>query len=252
VALGAIVAFILSGWIGKLTAKGFEKAKVEKSLAHFLGSIARWAFLVLCIMALLGALSVQMIGFAAVIGAGGLAIGLALQGSLSNLAAGVMLMIFRPLKVDDVVEVAGELGKVKRIELFTTQIDTPDNRRIIIPNGQIFGSTIENITHNPVRRVDVAVGVEYKADLDRTREVLEAAGARVPGRIDNPPPQIILLSLGNSSVDWQVRVWCNTDDYWTVRDAATREVKMSLDNAGLGIPFPQMDVHMDSPAASVN
>ncbi len=172
-----------------------------------------------------------------------------MQGTLSNLAAGVMLMVFRPFKIDQIVSIAGHIGKVSEITLFTTNIDTLDNRRIIIPNSAVFGSTIENLTHNPIRRVDISVGVEYPADTDRTREVLEAAAKTVPGMINDPAPQVILLNLGDSSVDWQVRVWTKTDDYWDVLDAATRSVKVALDEAGLGIPFPQLDVHLDSPVA---
>ena len=242
-----IVAYIVSGWIGKLVSKALEKAKIEKTLCAFLGSIARWALMVMAIIACLGVFGVETTSFAAVIGASALAIGLAFQGSLSNLAAGIMLMIFRPFKAGDAAVVCGHLGKIEHIDLFNTHMDTFDNRRIILPNSGVFGSTIENITFHPTRRVDIAVGVEYSADITATREALTRAATAVPGRLDDPEPQIILLSLGNSSVDWQVRVWCNTADYWVVWDAATKCVKETLDEAGLGIPFPQMDVHMDAP-----
>jgi len=243
-----IVAYIVSGWIGRLVRRALERARVEQTLSQFLGSMVRWVLMVLTLIACLGVFGVETTSFAAVIGAAGLAIGLAFQGSLSNLAAGIMLLIFRPFKVGDVVSVSGQLGKVNSIELFNTSLDTPDNRRVILPNGGVFGSTIENITFHPTRRVDVAVGVEYGADIDRTRAVLEAAASDVPGRLEEPASQVILLGLGDSSVDWQVRVWCNTADYWTVLDAATRAVKVALDHAGIGIPFPQMDVHLDKPA----
>ena len=240
-----IAVYIVAGWVGRLTRKAMVRAKLDATLSGFLGRVARWVVLAMGIISGLGIFGVDTGSFAVLIGACGLAVGLALQGSLSNLAAGVMLLIFRPFKVGDVVAIGGQLGKVEEIDLFNTMMDTFDNRRIVVPNGTIFGATIENITHHPIRRVDIAVGVEYKADLDKTREVLTAAAAKVPGKLDDPAPQIILLSLGNSSVDWQVRVWCNTADYWTVWDAATRIVKKSLDEAGLGIPFPQMDVHLD-------
>jgi len=251
---GAVVfllaAWIISGWLGRLARRALERAKVDVTLRSFLASLVRWGLLILAVIACLGVFGVETTSFAAVVGAAGLAIGLAFQGSLSNLAAGVMMLIFRPLKVGDVVKVGGHVGKVAAIDLFTTLVDTPDNRRIVFPNGSVFGSTIENITFHPTRRVDVSVGVEYGGDLDRTREVLTQAANAVPGRLDDPPPQVILLNLGDSSVDWQVRVWCETDAYWDVLDAATRQVKVELDKAGLGIPFPQMDVHMDveSPA----
>ena len=244
-----IVAYLLSGWIGRLVARALGRAKVEKTLSDFFGSLTRWAIFVMaaiaCVTSVLG---VRMTSFAAVIGASALAIGLALQGSLSSLAAGVMLLIFRPFKAGDVVSVGGHLGKIDSVDLFNTQIDTLDNRRIIVPNASVFGSTIENVTFHPTRRVDIAVGVEYSADIDETRQALTQAAGVVPGRLDDPPPQVILLNLGNSSVDWQVRVWTNTEDYWVVWDAATKAVKEALGEAGIGIPFPQMDVHLDPPA----
>ena len=250
VALFLLVAYILSGWISRLVLKALTRAKVERTLAKFLGSITRWGLMVMALIACLGVFGVETTSFAAVIGASALAIGLAFQGSLSNLAAGVMLLIFRPFKVADVISVGGQLGRVESISLFNTQLDTFDNRRIIVPNGTIFGSTIENLTHHPIRRVDVAVGVEYEADLDRTRQVLQSAATGVPGRLDDPESQILLLDLGNSSVNWAVRVWTKTADYWPVRDALTRAVKVALDEAGLAIPFPQMDVHMDAPVTA--
>jgi len=240
-----IAAHIISKWIGRMATKGLEKGKVEQTLARFLGQCARWAIMVMALLACLSVFGVQTTSFAAVIGASALAIGLAFQGSLSNLAAGIMLLIFRPFKVGDLISVAGQLGVVDNIELFNTMLDTPDNRRIIVPNGTIFGSTIENISHHPTRRVDISVGVDYGADLDTTREVLTSAAMAVPDRLDDPAPQVILLNLGDSSVDWQVRVWTDAANYWTVWDAATKTVKQHLDDANLGIPFPQMDVHLD-------
>ncbi len=246
VALFLIAAYVVAAWVGRATRRALRKAKVEQTLCGFFGSLAKWALLVLALIACLGVFGVQTTSFAAVIGASALAIGLAFQGSLSNLAAGVMLLVFRPFKAGDFVSVGGQAGTIQEIGLFTTKMDTPDNRRIILPNGGVFGATIENITHHPTRRVDVSVRVAYDADLDRTREVLTQAAAAVPGRLEEPPPQIILLSLGDSSVDWQVRVWAETAEYWNVRDATTRSVKMALDQAGLAIPFPQVDVHMAS------
>jgi small conductance mechanosensitive channel len=188
-------------------------------------------------------------GFAAVIGASALAVGLAFQGSLSNFAAGVMLLVFRPFKVGDVVNVAGQTGKIDEIGLFTTTMDTADNRRLILPNGSVFGAVIENISYHDTRRLDVAVGSEYPADLDRTREVLLRAARSLPTVLADPEPAAVLLELGDSSINWSVRVWVNAADYWPTRDALTRAVKLALDEAGIGIPFPQMDVHLDAPVA---
>ena len=245
-----LIAYVIASWIRKLLVRALQRAKVETTLARFLGSLVKWAILVMALIACLGVFGVETTSFAAVIGAAALAVGLALQGSLSNLSAGVMLLIFRPFKVGDMVSTAGQFGKIQEIGLFTTKMDTPDNRRIIVPNSAVFGATIENITYHPTRRVDVSVGVEYPADIDRTRQVLLEAAKALPDTLEEPPPQVILLSLGDSSVDWQVRVWTQTPKYWAVRDAATRAVKAALDQSGIGIPFPQMDVHVDSPAAT--
>jgi small conductance mechanosensitive channel len=149
--------------------------------------------------------------------------------------------------VGDVVNVAGNLGKVFEIELFTTAIDTFDNRRIIIPNGQIYGSVIENITYHPIRRVDVEVGADYSADIDATRAALERAIASAELALRVPESEVFLNCLGASSVDWVVRVWALKDDFGAVKQALIRAVKIELDAAGIGIPYPQMDIHLDSP-----
>lgn len=247
-AIGALVFLVVAMIVGRM-AGGFvtsalQRAHIELTLAQFLGKIVRILVLVLGVVTCLGIFGVPMTSFAAVIGAAGLGVALALQGSLANVAAGVSLALFRPFRVGDVVVLQGFTGVVKDIDLFTTRMDTFENRRIIIPNGKIFGDVIENITYNPVRRVEVPVGVEYSADLDRTRQVLIAAAEAVPGRVNDPAPTVVLNGLGASSVDWLVRVWCPKDDFLKVKDAATREVKGALDRAGIGIPFPQRVVHM--------
>jgi small conductance mechanosensitive channel len=247
-----VVGWFIAAWAGRLIANSIKRAKVDEMLANFAGSVARWTIILLVIIACLGVFGVETTSFAAVIGAAGLAIGLAFQGSLGNLAAGIMLLIFRPFKIGDWVEIGGESGTVREISLFTTNLDSADNRRIILPNGNVFGSTIENYTYNATRRVDVPVGVEYSADIDRTREVLETVPGRVEGILTDPEPAIMLFSLGDSSVNWQVRVWCNTADYWTILQRTVRATKQALDEAGLGIPFPQMDVHLDKLEASGN
>jgi small conductance mechanosensitive channel len=159
-----------------------------------------------------------------------------------------MLLIFRPFRVGDVVSVAGITGKVVEIDLFTTQFDTPDNRRLVVPNGAIFGSTIENVTFHPTRRVDVDVGTDYGADLRATRTVLEEVATATEGVLEEPAPQVYLKSLGASSIDWAVRVWTETSEYWAVRERITQRVKEALDAAEIGIPFPQMDIHVDGVA----
>jgi small conductance mechanosensitive channel len=241
-----IVGWIASKWARRITRKGMERRPdVDITLTKFFSNLIGWIVLAVAVIAALEMFGVQTTSFVALLGAAGLAIGLAFQGTLSNFAAGVMLLVFRPFKVGDAIKVAGETGKVDELGLFMTNLDTFDNRRIVIPNSNIFGSVIETITFHPTRRVDVSVGTEYPADLDKVRTVLESAAQNVPGRLDDPEPQVVLLELGSSSIDWQVRVWAPTSDFWTVRQATTRLVKKHLDEAGIGIPFPQMDVHLD-------
>ena len=242
--IGVAVAFYVgikvAGFVGNLVASTLRRGGVDETLTRFGGRAARWVVLILVAIACLGTFGIETTSFAAIIGAASLAIGLAFQGALSNVAAGVMLLIFRPFKVGDLIKVGGELGTVTEIGLFTTALDTLNNRRIVLPNSTIFGSTIENITHNP------NVGVAYDASISETRAVLEQAARAVPGSIDTP--QVILLALGGSSVDWQVRVWCHTQDYWATWDATIEAVKNALDGAQITIPFPQMDVHLDRAA----
>lgn len=239
-----IVAWIVAKWLGRNVARSVGK-RIDPTIANFFGSLAKYAVLV---MALLGCLSIFGVGttsFAAVIGAAGLAIGLALQGTLGNFSSGVMLLAFRPFSVGDVVSTGGVTGKVIEIGLFSTEIDTFDNRRFIVPNGSIYGSTIENLTFHERRRVDVSVGTDYPASIADAREVLVAAASSVSNIHADPAPVAILTELGASSIDWSVRVWANTSDYWAVKEEMTQKVKEGLDAAGIGIPFPQMDVHID-------
>ena len=239
-----IAIFILAGWAKRFVTGVCRKAKIDETLAKFFGNMLRWGVLLLGGIAVLKTFGIDTTSFAAVVAAMGFALGMALSGTLGNFAAGVMLLVFRPFKVGDVVSAGGITGKVDEVGMFSTTFDTPDNRRIIVPNGSIYGSTIENISHHETRRVDVAVGTDYTADLDNTREVLTAAAAAVAGRLASEPPVIFLAELGGSSIDWSVRVWCNAADYWAVREQLTRDVKVALDAAGIGIPFPQRDVHI--------
>jgi small conductance mechanosensitive channel len=248
VLVALFVAWILAGWARRAILRTLEKRSFDATLTKFFANLVKWAILAGAVIGCLGVFGIQTASFAAVIGAMGLAVGLAFQGTLSNFAAGVMLLVFRPFKVGDVVNTAGFIGTVNEVELFTTDLTTFDNRRIIVPNSSIFGSVIENLTHNETRRVDVPVGVDYAADVDETRKVLEAMIPSIPGVLEEPAPQIFLKELGASSVDWVVRVWCKTDDFWDVYQATIRASKMALDEASLGIPFPQMDIHLDDAA----
>lgn len=241
---------IAASWLQRIVRLATQKARVEETLARFFGKLARWAVLLVGGLLILGEFGVETASFAVVLGALGLAIGLALQGTLGNFASGVLLLIFRPFRVGDVVRVAGETGKVDEIDLFCTTLDTVDNRRILVPNGAILGGTIENITRHAQRRADFTVGVDYAADLDATRAALERAAASVPQRDPERGHQVVLAGLGASAVDWQVRVWCPTPDYFACLEAIVQAVKRELDVAGIGIPFPQLDVHLRGGAAA--
>ena len=243
-----LLAWFASGWVRRLVNRSLTRIKFDTTLTRFFASVSGWLVLLLAVLGCLGIFGVETTSFAAVIGAAGLAVGLAFQGTLSNFAAGIMLLVFRPFKVGDTVTIAGQTGKIDSIELFTSALDTFDNRRFVIPNSEIFGSVIENITHHSIRRADVAVGVDYEADIDHTRSVLTSAALQVPGSLDDPAPAVVLVDLGASSVNWSVRVWARTSDYLDIKQATIRSVKIALDEAGIGIPFPQMDVHLDRAA----
>ncbi|MEL7360874.1 MAG: mechanosensitive ion channel domain-containing protein [Bacteroidota bacterium] len=246
---GVIVFLLLALWIGgalkSYTIRRLTASEFDPALTKFFGGMVRISIIALALIACLGVFGIETTSFAAILAGAGLAIGLAFQGTLSNFSAGVMLLTFRPFTVGDVVNAAGVVGKVDEIGLFVTTMDTVDNRRIIVPNGSLFGATIENITYHATRRTDVAVGTDYSADLDATRTVLEGVFAKVDGILLEPAPQVYLDSLGDSSINWSVRAWCKAGDFWGVKEKLTRQVKMDLDAAGIGIPFPQMDVHLD-------
>lgn len=253
--LGVLIAF----YIGKLIARAIsrtlvrqlERREFDPTLTKFFGNLTRYGIIAAVAIGCLGVFGIETTSFAALLGAAGLAIGLALKGTLSHFASGVMLLIFRPFEVNDLVKAGGELGTVQSIDLFTTELCTLDNRQLIIPNGEIFGKTIENLTGYDIRRVDVDVGVAYEHEIDDVQPILERAAAAVELGLSDPPPQIFLKELGASSVDWQVRVWCTTADYWDVRQEIIRQAKAALDGAKLTIPFPQLDVHFD-PAVVTN
>jgi small conductance mechanosensitive channel len=243
-----VATFIVGKIIARIVSRSAEKAKVDLTLSRFFGKMVYYLILVVGVMMALGTVGVAVTSFAAILAAAGFAVGMALSGTLGNFAAGAMLLIFRPFKVGDIISAAGVTAKVNAIELFTTTLDTPDNRRIIVPNGQIADGTIENITHHPERRCDVFVGCDYSADLDKTREVLTKAAESLDEynvKGEGRGFQVFLIDLGDSSVNWTVRFWTTGADFWTAKEKLTEAVKQHLDEAGIGIPFPQMDVHLD-------
>lgn len=246
--LAAIAIFIIgkmvANWVRKLVVKVMKKADVDQIIIGFTSSIAYIAMLAFVVVAALGQLGIQTTSFIAILGAAGLAIGLALQGSLANFAAGFLMIIFRPFKVGDVVEAAGVTGKVNAIHIFTTTLTTPDNKTIIIPNAKLGGDNIINYSTQATRRVDLTVGVSYDADLKEVRAILEDIVSKDERILSDPAHQIAVAELADNSVNFVVRVWVESADYWDVFFDATESVKLRLDQAGIGIPYPQRDVHV--------
>lgn len=240
-----IAVLLIAGWAKGITRRALTKAQLEVTLAQFLSNLVRWIVLLVGAVTVLQTFGIEATSFAAVIAAVGFAIGMALSGTLGHVASGVMLLIFRPFKVGDVIRGAGVFGTVTEIGLFTTNIDTFDKRRIIVPNSKLFDDTIENVTFHDVRRADVSVGTSYDADIDETRAVLERVVAEVEGARQDPAPQVFLGELGGSSIDWTLRVWAHADNFWPMRERLIRDTKKALEAANIGIPYPQMDVHID-------
>lgn len=244
----AFVFWKIAGFVRKLVRRGFDKSQIDPAVSHFLSTIVYYLVLVAGMISMLSIFGIQTTSFAALLASMGLAVGLSLQGTLSHFAAGILLLVFRPFRVDDVIQVSGFTGKVVLIELLNTVLNTPDNRRIIIPNGNIFGSAIEVMTAYETRRVDITVGTSYDANLERTRETLERVAASLAEGLADPAPVIYLADLNASSVDWAVRVWVNTADYWPAREKLVLAIKNELDSAKIGIPYPHMEVVMHKEA----
>ena len=251
IALGILIlGYMFASFIGRLVGSSVTR-KVDVTLGKFLGKMIKNFIMLLALLGVLGFFGIDVTSFAAILAAAGFAIGMALQGTLSNFAAGVMLLVFRPFKVGDYIKVNDTEGTVDEIDLFTTRLNSLDHRHLILPNSEIFGSTIENVSHNDVRRVDVNIGVAYAADITITRRVLEQGIACIAGSVPHPEPQVYLDNLGDSSVNWQLRVWCRPDAYWDVRERVTAAGKQALDRANISIPFPQMDIHLSGNAAEL-
>lgn len=240
--IGAIAIWIIGSWvikkILKATRKIMTKSNYEESLQKFLINLLSWGLKILLIITLLGTLGVPTTSFAAIIAAAGLAVGLALQGSLGNFAGGVLIMIFKPFKIGDLIEAQGETGVVKKIEIFTTKLTGLSNREIIIPNGALSNGNIINYTTEGTRRVDLVFGVGYDSDIKKTKEVLMSVLTSHPKVIDTPAPTVNVLELADSSVNFAVRPWCNAEDYWAVYFEVTENTKIALDAAGIEIPYP--------------
>ena len=246
--IAAIVIFVVGRWVARalrnVAKKMMVKGDVDETLISFVGNLTYITLLAFVIIAALNQLGIQTTSFIAVIGAAGLAIGLALQGSLANFAAGVLMIIFRPFKAGDYIEGAGVAGVVEEIQIFATQLKTPDNKKIIVPNAKMMGDNITNYSAKDTRRVDMVIGVGYGDDLKKVREVLEDILAKDDRILEDPAPTIGVLELGDNSVNFAVRPWVKTEDYWGAYFDVTETVKRRFDEEGISIPYPQRDVHL--------
>ena len=245
--LAAIVILILgrlaAGLVRKLIGTTATRAKADQTVASFLKNMAYIGVMTFAAIAALGRLGVETASFIAVIGAAAFAIGLAFQGSLSNFAAGFLVVIFKPFKVVDYIEGAGVAGTVREIHVFTTTLITPDNKRVTVPNSKLTSDNIINYTAEPIRRVDMSIGVSYSDDLDKVKQVLLNVVPTFPGVLPDPEPQIAVAAMADSSVNFVVRPWVNTSDYWNVFFGLTETIKKQFDAEGISIPFPQQDIH---------
>lgn len=239
--IGNIIVKVIAGSVSKV----LQKKQMDKAVVQFIYGLVRYLLFIIVLIAALGRIGVQTASVVAVIGAAGLAIGLALQGSLSNFAAGVLIVAFRPFKSGDYVEVAGVAGSVDSIHIFQTILKTPDNKMIVLPNSSVIGDSIVNYSRYDTRRVDMLIGVSYKADLKKTKEVLRKVVESDPRVLKDPAVNIAVHTLADSSVNLIVRPWVNSADYWPVYWDLTQAIKEALDENGIEIPFPQMDVHLN-------
>ena len=246
--LAAIVIFIVGRWVAKairgLVKRMMRKAQMDETLLKFVGNLVYIALLAFIIIAALSQLGIQTTSFIAVLGAAGLAVGLALQGSLANFAAGFLMIVFRPFRVGDYIEGAGVAGTVEEIQIFTTTLVTPDNKTVIIPNASLTGDNIVNWTLKGTRRVDMVMGIGYDDDIDKAKQIMADILTQDERILKDPAPQIAMIELADSSVNFVVRPWAKASDYWGVYMSTTEKIKKAFDANGINIPFPQRDVHI--------
>lgn len=246
--LAAIAILVVGRWIAKLITnvirKMMQKGEVDSTISKFVGNIVYIALMAFIVLAALSQLGIQTTSFIAVLGAAGLAIGLALQGALSNFAAGFLMIIFRPIRVGDYIEGAGTAGTVEEIGIFTTTLVTPDNKTVIIPNAALTGDNIVNYTLKGTRRVDMVMGIGYEDDIDKAKQIMQDIIAEDERIFKDPAPQIGMVELADSSVNFVVRPWTKATDYWGVYMETTEKIKKAFDANGINIPYPQRDVHI--------
>ena len=246
--VAALLVFIIGRWlvgrISRLVVKLLQKNKVEQTLVNFLENIVYYTLLVLVLVAAAGQLGINTTSFLTIIGAAGLAVGLALKDSLSNIASGVMLIFLRPFKIDDLVTAAGVTGKVLSINIFNTTLNTLDNKKVIIPNSSITADVITNVFENPTRRVDLVFGIGYSDDIDKAKGIINEQIKANTQILKDPAPTVAVAELADSSVNFVVRPWVKSDDYWDVYFDLTENIKKAFDEQDVTIPFPQRDVHL--------
>jgi small conductance mechanosensitive channel len=244
----AIVVLLIGLWIVKLVVKAFRKAMekggMDVSLQHFLASLANILLKALLFISVASMVGIATTSFVAILGAAGLAIGLALQGSLANFAGGVLILLFKPFKVGDFINAQDHAGTVNSIKVFFTELKTPDNKTIILPNGALSNSSIVNFSTEPRRRVDMTFGIGYADDIQKAKGVLNRLVQTDTRILKDPEPAVVLSELADSSVNFAVRVWCNAADYWNIFFDMQEKVKESFDKEGISIPFPQQDLHV--------
>lgn len=233
--IGWMVAGSVSAWVRR---RVNSNDKIDPTLGNFAASTVRWLILLVVLIAVLGIFGIEATSLVAILGAASLAIGLALQGTLSDLAAGVMLIIFRPYKLGQFVDIGGTAGTVKDINLFVTELVTPDNVQIIVPNGQAWGSIITNFSAHETRRVDLTFGIDYGDDANKAMEIITSVATADDRVHTDPAPWARVVNLGDSSVDIGVRIWCNAPDYWELKFHMTQTVKEAFDAQGISIPYP--------------
>ena len=246
--VAAVVIFYIGRLVAKAVSRFLEKAllgrSVDKAVVSFIASIVYAMILIATVLMALSQVGVQTTSFIAILGAAGLAVGLALQGSLANFASGILIILFRPFKSGDFIEASGVTGTVDKIEIFQTIMKTPDNKLVIVPNAQITGGAITNYSAEPIRRVDLVIGISYDSDLRKAKQILQQIISEDARVLPEPVSVISVAALADSAVNINVRPWVNSADYWGVYWDTLEKVKLTFDEQGIGIPFPQMDVHI--------
>lgn len=246
--LAALAIFVIGRWVSRRIANGVaaatQRANVDPTLTRFLTSVIYMALLIMVALAAVQQLGVEATSFFAILGAAGLAVGLALKDSLANFSSGVMLVFFRPFKAGDFVEAGGVSGTVREISIFNTIMQTPDNRIITVPNGQIYAGSITNFSAETTRRIDLVLGIGYDDNVIRAKEIMQSVMDADSRILKDPEPVVMMLELADSSVNFAVRPWVESGDYWAVRGDLLERVKQALEDNGLSIPYPQRDVHL--------